>query len=159
MHVESTIGKGTTFHLMLPCANDVSIEVESAGVSHAAQVDRILLVEDDAAVGAGIQSLLEYDGVKVLWVRTGGEAAAAIEEFNPDILLLDVGLPDIDGFDLYRQLAIDHPLLPTIFSSGHAQQTAIDEFAGLPVAGLLKPYDHETLLGTIAAMMRGTTSS
>jgi DNA-binding response OmpR family regulator len=117
-------------------------------------VHRLVLVEDDASVGAGIVAMLEEDGVEVHWVQRGSEAAAAIASFRPDVLLLDVGLPDVNGFDLYRQLRTRFPSLPTIFSTGHGEQSLVEQFDDAPVSHLMKPYDSATLLQAIATAMR-----
>lgn len=153
IRVASLLGSGTTFHLFLPCGSappDGNFVVRKAVPA----ARRVVLVEDEISVGEGIVALLESDGVEVRWVTTGGEAEAAITGFEPDVLLLDVGLPDINGFELYRQLRVRFPQLPTIFSTGHGDRSAVSQLNDKRVTHLQKPYDYETLVRTIAAVMR-----
>ncbi|HXI11167.1 MAG TPA: PAS domain S-box protein [Thermoanaerobaculia bacterium] len=145
IHVESIEGKGTTFHILLPCAPR-PVEIANAQPAPAVRsIKRVVLVEDERLVGEGLVMLLEYDGIAVRWVLTAAEAPAAIAAFEPDLLILDVGLPDMNGFDLYRQLKLHFPHLPTIFSTGHGDQSLVAQFGDAPVAYLLKPYEYETL--------------
>ncbi len=152
--VESTPGAGTRFHLLLPCTLSPQAQEPEVDQTTGPSVSRVVLVEDDHAVGEGIVALFEADEVEVVWVRTGAEAASAIARFNPEILILDVGLPDVNGFELYGQLRVLFPALPTIFSTGHGEQSRAVQFGDAPVSHLLKPYDYDTLLRTINALMR-----
>lgn len=153
--VESTPGAGTRFHLLLPCVVSPQEEQLEADQATGPSVSRVVLVEDDLSVGEGIVALLEADEVEVVWVKTGAEAAPAIARFNPEILILDVGLPDVNGFELYRQLRVLYPSLPTIFSTGHGDQSLAEQFGDAPVSHLLKPYDYDALLRTISELVRG----
>lgn len=146
IHVESTEGKGTTFHLMLPCAPRPEETKPSLPAGPGAPFKRVVLVEDEISVGEGLVALLEADNVAVRWVKSGAEAAAAIAAFKPDLLVLDVGLPDMNGFDLYRRIAGRFPTLPTIFSTGHGELALVEQFGDSPVAHLLKPYDYDALV-------------
>jgi len=64
----------------------------------------VLLVEDDASVGAALRMLLEQLGQTVRHVTTGSEALTAVPEFEPDLVLLDLNLPDISGQEVARRL-------------------------------------------------------
>jgi PAS domain S-box-containing protein len=154
IHVESTPGVGTAFHILLPCTPHPPLGDRTEEREKEAAVKRVVLVEDDVSVGEGIVALLEEDGVQVHWVQRGGEAEPAIASFQPDVLLLDVGLPDVNGFDLYRRLRTRFPTLPTIFSTGHGEQSLVDQFDDAPVSYLMKPYDSGTLLRAIGTAMR-----
>src|ERR1700752_2950254 len=82
---------------------------------------RVLLVEDEPEVAAGVAMLLEVEGAEVEVVHSGGEAIAAIERFAPDVVILDIGLPDMNGAEVYERIASRWPDLRVLFSSGHAQ--------------------------------------
>ena len=149
LEVESIEGKGTKFLILLPCASGPREEAHLKQDRGVTLVQRVLLIEDDLAVGEGLVALLDADGVAAMWVQSGAEAAAAVASFRPDVVILDVGLPDTNGFDLYRRLAARFPNLPTIFSTGHGDQSLVDQFTGAPIAYLMKPYDYDTLVQTM----------
>jgi DNA-binding response OmpR family regulator len=114
----------------------------------------VLVVEDEEAVGEGIQALFALEGVCVDIVSTGAEAIPAIERFAPDAVVLDIGLPDIDGSELYVQIAARWPCLPVVFSSGHADETKLEQYLARPMVELLvKPYAFESLRETIAKLV------
>ncbi|HEX7830541.1 MAG TPA: PAS domain S-box protein [Thermoanaerobaculia bacterium] len=148
MFVESTVGVGTTFHIFLPLTESARTPVETApDPERVAAAKRVLLVEDDASVASGIATLLEFEGVAVTTATTGEAALAALRFDVPDLVILDVGLPDIDGTALYETIARLHPTLPVIFSTGHADRSKIDGLLDRPHVGfLLKPYDVANLL-------------
>lgn len=154
--VESEVGLGTTFHIFLPLALLPAV-AGSPPVPKARYepLGRILLVEDEPAVSAGISMLLEVEGSVVEVVDRGEEAVAAVERFDPDLVILDIGLPDIDGVEVYRRLDERWPELPVIFSSGHAHAANLDRFIEKPHIGLLmKPYDFATLTDTISRLQQ-----
>lgn len=161
---ESELGAGTRFHIFIPLApaQTVAIAAEAAGEPpqvHPASENRqalpdvhVLLVEDDEAVAAGLLALLEMDGLTVDLVGTGGEAIEFLEHCRPDVVVLDVGLPDMDGTRVYSYVQKTDPKLPVIFSTGHADRARLDELSpGRPVLYLCKPFDGEVLLQTIAS--------
>lgn len=154
--VESTPGKGSAFHLFLPRQPSgeatPSVEATPARAPVAERKEnarhmRVLLVEDDDTVRSGLETLLEGEGMEVAGVSTGGEALGAIERFSPDAVVLDVGLPDVDGVELYESIAQRWPELPVIFSTGHGDQSKLESYLSSPHVGfLLKPYELDTLL-------------
>src|SRR5476649_2970958 len=121
--------------------------------SPVAAIRRILIVEDEVAVATGLAILLELEEMEVRIVERGSEAMSAIEDFRPEIVLLDVGLPDIDGVELGKLIAERWPALPILFSTGHADPAAVEtaRFPGV-VGVLLKPYSAETLLAELARL-------
>jgi DNA-binding response OmpR family regulator len=112
---------------------------------------RVLLVEDEISVASAISDLLMVCGFHVDVVHTGGSAESATERFGPDVVVLDVHLPDIDGREVFRRLRDRWPHLPVVFSSGHVQelQEVASETAER-VTLLRKPYEADALLGAIA---------
>ncbi len=149
IHLESREKVGTSFHIMLPSAADGI--VEEAPTPRAAEpeseVRRVLLVEDDPVVTLGLSMLLESEGFSVQTVLTGGEAAPEIERFRPDIVLLDYGLPDMTGVDVFKIIRARWPDLPVIFSTGQGDRNALRESIESGGVGyLLKPYELNQLL-------------
>ncbi|MCU1401083.1 MAG: phosphate regulon transcriptional regulatory protein PhoB [Acidimicrobiales bacterium] len=117
---------------------------------------RIVVVEDDDAIGATLTRSLESHGYVVSWCRTGAEATAAVAEAPPDLVLLDVGLPDIDGLDLCRRLRTQHRDLPIVVVT--ARDAEIDVVVGLDAGAndyITKPFSTTILLARIRAQLRG----
>jgi CheY-like chemotaxis protein len=105
------------------------------------------MIEDEQTIVEGISALLSCDGMKVVAVGTGGEAAAAVARFHPDVVLLDFGLPDMDGSEVYTLLRKLNPLLPVIFATGHGDRRAIhDGIADPHTRFLQKPFTVDLLL-------------
>src|SRR6202521_6139953 len=116
------------------------------------------MIEDEQPIVEGISALLSCAGMKVVAVGTGGEAAAAVARFHPDVVLLDFGLPDMDGSQVYKLLRKINPFLPVIFATGHGDRRAIhDGMADTRTRFLQKPFEIAALLEMIAELQpRGT---
>jgi two-component system, OmpR family, response regulator len=116
---------------------------------------RILLVEDDVMIGEGLTSALGAEGMSVDWVRDGALAEAALRDAGFAIVLLDLGLPNAEGFDLLRAArsrGVDTPVL--IIS---ARGGLDDRVSGLDLGAddyLLKPFETRELLARMRALMR-----
>ena len=78
------------------------------------QMAELLLVEDDAAIAGPLIRALERAGHATRWVTTGGDAETAVFDDLPELVVLDLGLPDIDGLDVCRRLRAVHERLPVI---------------------------------------------
>ena len=145
MFVESEVGQGSTFHVFVLAGSPILRLVE-ADLAEAAGLERVLLVEDEVAVATGIKALLEIEGVEVAMVHRGAEAIPAIVEVRPDCVILDIGLPDIDGTEIYREIERRWPDLAVLISSGHADAAKLEPMLRKPTTALLqKPYAFETL--------------
>lgn len=111
----------------------------------------VLLVEDDNYVSAAIWTLLKYSNFEVTIAASGAEGLKLTRSLAPDIIVLDVGLPDINGLEICRHLKADPDTasLPVIFFSGQSQfaQQALDLGAE---AFLFKPND----IGKISDCLR-----
>jgi sigma-B regulation protein RsbU (phosphoserine phosphatase) len=147
--VTSQPGAGTEFIVRFPL---VPMEAEAAAPQAAAadpptrSVRRLLLVEDDEDVIAGMFALLEHEGFELHAVTHAAQVGDAVREFVPDAVILDLSLPDGEGTDVYRFLALTDPDLPVIFASGHGDHERLNEWAGRRVAFLQKPYELSALL-------------
>ena len=155
--VESTVGRGTTVHLLIPATTPdplVAAEEESVTASVPRVGGRILLVEDDETVGAGIAAVLQENGMNVTTVTTGTEALKSVAEDVPDAVVLDIGLPDMDGTEAYRKMVAWFPNLPVIISTGHGDEARLSEFSGTRhLRFLRKPYDGPSLMASLAEAM------
>ena len=88
-----------------------------------------VVVEDDRDVGDAISNLLDQAGFDVVIARTGAEALALISEGQPDLVTLDLTLPDIDGLDVCRKIREERPELPIIMLTARAEE--MDVIVGL----------------------------
>jgi two-component system, OmpR family, response regulator CssR len=101
---------------------------------------RIFLVEDNVELGRLLETYLSKEGFDVEYFSTGAAAADAIAR-KPDLWVLDIMLPDLDGFELIRQIKKKFPLLPVIFIS--ARDKELDRVLGLEMGSddyLAKPF-------------------
>lgn len=151
VRVESAEGRGTTFHLFLPrteCAKEIHADTSPVTLRPGL---RVLIAEDESAVAAGISSILEMEGAIVRVVDHGHAVLPMIEEFQPAIVVLDVGLPDISGTDVFVQLRERWHALPVIFSTGHADAGRLHQLLAPPLVDVaLKPYETSELLRKIS---------
>ena len=121
---------------------------------------RVLLVEDDEVVSAGMRAILEIHGNIVEVARCGADVVPALHAFKPDAIVMDVGLPDCDGVDLYRGLDPKQRTIPVVFSTGHGDGAKIHEVLASPHVGfLLKPYPIEDLLAKLVEVTQGRRPS
>jgi PAS domain S-box-containing protein len=149
--VESTPGEGTRFTIELPAAPPPARETAAAAESDLQQlgIERVLIVEDDPSVGPGLAAILEGEGVDVRLVDRGYDAAKALAAFDPDVVLIDVSLPDMSGAEVYEQIVARRPSIGVIFSTGHADEARLPHPRAERVGFLRKPYGRETLLGKL----------
>ncbi len=115
-----------------------------------------MMVEDDATIGSSTERALTSHGYRVTWHTTGNDASAAVEHEVPDLVLLDAGLPDIDGFSLCRWLREQHRDLPIILVT--ARDAEIDIVVGLDAGAtdyVTKPFSMTVLLARVRAHLRG----
>ena len=116
---------------------------------------RILVAEDDAAILTGLVDLLEGEGFAV---ETAGDGAAAIARWNearPDLILLDVMMPEKNGFDVCREVRRRDSLTPVIMLTAKGEE--IDKVVGLELGAddyVVKPFGGNELLARIRAVLR-----
>jgi len=143
--VQSEVGRGTEFRLFFPL---VAGDVEPAA---ARSVSSLLLVEDDPAVTFALRAVLEAEGIEVRSATNGRAAMSAITKQLPDVVLLDIGLPDVSGVDVYTEIATRWPRLPVVFITAELDDTAVAQFLRRPHVGFLrKPFEAEQLLETLS---------
>jgi DNA-binding response OmpR family regulator len=117
-------------------------------------------VEDDVSIGASMRDAFCGNGYEVSWQTNGADATRSVEASVPDLVLLDAGLPDIDGFSLCRWMREQHPDLPIILVT--ARDTEIDIVVGLDSGAsdyVTKPFSMSVLLARVRAHLRSTETA
>ena len=117
--------------------------------------ERILIVEDERAVARGLEYGLESEGFAVLLAENGSKALDLARTQKPHLILLDIRLPDISGFDVCRQLRGEGARMPILMLT--ARDEAIDKVLGLELGAddyVVKPYDLRELIARIRALLR-----
>lgn len=118
---------------------------------------RILLVEDDESLGEGLRTALRRAAYSVDWLRDGASALTAIRDGGIDLVVLDLGLPKLDGIAVIRQARQSGADLPILVLS--ARERASDRTLGLDAGAddyLGKPFDMQELLARVRALLRRT---
>ncbi|MFD5517687.1 response regulator transcription factor [Streptomyces sp. NPDC127066] len=121
---------------------------------------RVLVVEDDDTIGRHLETGLRNNDYAPAWSRTGAAALAEAARKPYDVLLLDLGLPDMDGLDVARTLRARHPNLLIIILT--ARTDDIDVIAGLDAGAddyLVKPFSLTVVLARLRAHLRRHTAT
>ncbi len=116
---------------------------------------QILVADDDALMRRSIRVNLEEAGYAVQTAATGEEAVAQVLAGSPDLVLLDIGLPGMDGLEALRTIRQEAPATPVIFVT--ARRRELDEIVGLELGAddyITKPFDMDVLLAHIRAVLR-----
>ncbi|GBG15173.1 two-component system [Novimethylophilus kurashikiensis] len=116
---------------------------------------RILLIEDDKILGDAVMRTLQHVGYAVDWARDGKAADLALRDQVYDLALLDLGLPQIDGFEVLRRLRNRKSSLPVLIVT--ARDALDDRIKGLDLGAddyILKPFDMPELLARVRAHIR-----
>ena len=126
------------------------------GQTYAATVAaRILIVEDDVAIGRGLRQVLEDQGHRVDWVRSGSDALVETQSEQHDLVLLDLGLPDVDGVDVCRDIRRLDPSTTIVMLT--ARVAEIDIVVGLDAGAddyVTKPFRVGELAARVRAHLR-----
>jgi two-component system response regulator MprA len=115
----------------------------------------ILVVDDDAPIRRMLDRTLSAEGYAVETATDGGEALAAVERSTPDLVVLDVGLPGVDGLSVSRRLRAKGLAVPVLLLT--ARDSVPDRVAGLDAGAddyLVKPFATEELLARVRALLR-----
>ena len=116
---------------------------------------RILLVEDDAQLGESLEAALRMEQYAVDWLRSGEPVRAALAATPYDPLILDLGLPEVSGMQVLRQLRADKQQLPVLLLT--ARNTVADKVGGLDAGAddfLAKPFEIAELFARLRALLR-----
>jgi DNA-binding response OmpR family regulator len=117
-------------------------------------MSKILVVDDELNILELVKLYLERDGYKVEAVSTGNDALAKMNTFNPDLIVLDLMLPDMDGFEVCRQVR-KKSNVPIIMLT--ARKEDVDKIVGLELGAddyLTKPFNPRELIARVKAIIR-----
>jgi two-component system OmpR family response regulator len=116
---------------------------------------RVLVVDDEPNIIDVVSMALRYHGFDVAAARTGGEALTQARQWHPHVMVLDVMLPDMDGFEVARRLSDEGAGVPILFLS--ARDTTADKVRGLTTGGddyVTKPFSLEELIARLRVILR-----
>ena len=119
------------------------------------QRERILIVEDEPAVARGLEYALKAEGYKVFWAKSGAEALELTRREQPDLITLDLRLPDLSGYDVCRALRSQNQRQPILMLT--AKDEELDKVLGLELGAddyMVKPYGLRELVSRIRALLR-----
>jgi PAS domain S-box-containing protein len=153
--VWSDVGQGSVFTVSLPIAREEkrgSPNQETPPPPPASHL-RILMVDDDEAVRIAIQHLLEADGHEVTVLSDAASALAMYEPGRYDLVILDLGMPHLDGLSLARKLKERTPSLPIILLTGWGDQLRADKPAEVDMV-LAKPVRRAMLRAALLQLVR-----
>jgi two-component system catabolic regulation response regulator CreB len=115
---------------------------------------RILIVEDEPGIADTLQYALRTDGFEPAWVATGEEALVQVQSRPPALVILDVGLPDLNGFELFKRLR-DIADVPVVFLTARSDE--IDRVVGLELGAddyVPKPFSPRELVARVRSVLR-----
>ncbi|HEY0858018.1 MAG TPA: two-component system response regulator CreB [Albitalea sp.] len=120
---------------------------------------RILIVEDEPGIADTLQYALRTDGFEPAWVATGEEALGQLRAQPPALVVLDVGLPDINGFELFKRLR-EIADVPVLFLTARSDE--IDRVVGLELGAddyVPKPFSPRELVARVRTILRRTAKT
>jgi DNA-binding response OmpR family regulator len=117
--------------------------------------ERILIVEDERAVARGLEYGLRQEGFETLWAADGRQALDLARSADPQLILLDIRLPDLSGFDVCRQLRAEGKRQPILMLTARDEET--DKVLGLELGAddyVVKPYSLREVISRVRALLR-----
>ena len=116
---------------------------------------RVLVVDDESSLTELLSMALRYEGCEVRTAGDGMTAVRTAREFRPDVVVLDVMLPDFDGLEVLRRLRADHDEVPVLFLT--ARDAVEDRIAGITAGGddyVTKPFSLEEVIARLRGLIR-----
>lgn len=136
-------------------ANANAVEVRSTSGPGTSEGLRVLVVDDEHRLAQVLTRLLELEGWNARSSLTGTDAVRAAEEFAPHAVVLDIGLPDVDGFEVLRRLRTRDPKVCVLFLT--ARDAVADRIAGIRAGAddyVTKPFSMEEVSARLRGLVR-----
>jgi CheY-like chemotaxis protein len=150
-------GRGSKFEIRLPLM-EVSAALPGKAATAKSPARRIVVVDDNADSADSLTMVLGFDGHEVLAVYTGLQAIEQAERFKPDVMLIDIGLPDVDGYEVARRIravpALQSICLVAVTGYGQDADKNRAHEAGFS-EHLVKPIEFPTLERVLTTMPKG----
>jgi CheY-like chemotaxis protein len=149
-------GKGSEFTIRLPAAKrPATTRVEETGPSAAeTKKSRILVVDDNVDTARGMARLMKLLGHEVATAHTGSEALKVARGYRPEFILLDIGLPGMDGYQVASRLRLEEcckdAVIVAVSGYGQEEDRRRSKEAGFD-HHLIRPLDHDALLSLLSA--------
>jgi CheY-like chemotaxis protein len=166
-HVDASspgLGQGSEFVVTLPRLLEGRPKQRPEGERAPAKPEirprRILVVDDEAEMAMLFASLIEANGHQTMVVHDGPSALAAVRSFGPDVVILDLGLPEMDGYEIARRIREEHAdeKILLIAATGYQRNDARLRQAGFD-QHILKPLDVQRLAALIAGLDGGAVGT
>jgi DNA-binding response OmpR family regulator len=122
-----------------------------------ASMIRILLVDDEPAIADVVVYALEENGFRVAAVRDGDQGLQSFRRLQPDLVILDLGLPGLSGLDLFREMRRLRPAVPVVMLTARSEEA--DRIVGLELGAddyVTKPFSPRELVARVRAVLRRT---
>ncbi len=156
--VHSHPGKGATFSFSLPVTHTIT---QSAKSVPSQKLWKILMIEDDPEIVDAVELAFQRDWPEVEWLSapTGRKGLELLESENPDIVVLDLGLPDMDGLEILRSIRLFSPV-PVVVLSVRQEESAVTRALELGANDYItKPFRKMELLSRLKVQLRGSIST
>ncbi len=153
IQVKSKPGKGTTFVIRLTKAEATKVQLSSKTAEETSSY-RLLLVEDDPEILNLLRDMLRFKGHRVVAVSDGEKALELIDSTNFDLVLTDLGMPVVSGWEIAKRTKEKHPKTPVVMITGWGAQYEDAELSGRGVDLMLaKPLSWDKLLNSIEKLL------
>jgi CheY-like chemotaxis protein len=143
LHIQSEAGRGSVFRICFPAsaAPAAREHAPAEAASHQPLRGRVLLVDDEELIRQTIGAALVSLGLEVCTAGDGVEAVARFQESRPDLVLMDLTMPRMDGREAFQAIHDLDPTVPVVLSSGFSEQDSLGTLSGQgPAAFMQKPY-------------------
>ena len=154
IEVDSRSGEGSTFYIRLPVASGLRRRRRPADMISSTKMATILVVDDDVQVSEVLELMLTQLGHRVTVAAMGEEALSAFEKDNCDLVITDLGMPDMSGREVARAVKERKPGTPVVLITGWGVQLDAGEMEKIGVDGVIaKPFSKEALSAQVAELL------